>query len=306
MDPEKRLNICEFGKQHPGIVIAACLAEIGHNVIGLDFDSEVIRKLERGDAAQLREPGLNRLICDNIEKGTLLFTTSPSQGLKEADILWVAFDTSINSDGNAMPKDIQNAFMLMLYASIFPDSLKVIISSQVPVGFTREMHNTFREKYPNITLPIAYSPENLRIGKAIETFMQPGRIVIGTNPGWQHLFIPFFSSICKNLVLMSIESAEMTKHAINSFLATSICFINEIAELCEVVGADPEEVERGLKSEGRIGCKEYLTPGGPFEGKTLARDVKYLQRIGLDHSTQVPLINTILCSNEMHREREKI
>jgi UDPglucose 6-dehydrogenase len=148
----------------------------------------------------------------------------------------------------------------------------------------------------------AYSPENLRLGKAIAVFTNPDRVVAGVRPASDRdritaLFRPF----TERIEWMSVESAEMTKHALNAFLAVSVTFANEIATLCERVGADAKEVERGLKSEARIGPKAYLAPGGAFAGGTLARDVAFLTHIGVTNERPTPLLSAVLTSNDAHR-----
>jgi UDPglucose 6-dehydrogenase len=173
----------------------------------------------------------------------------------------------------------------------------VLISSQVPVGFTCSLERNWGTKQ----LTYAYSPENLRLGKSLHTFRNPERIVIGirnqtVRATLTSLLLPF----CNQLIWMSVESAEMTKHAVNAFLATSVTFINELAQLCEVVGADAKEVERGLKSEGRIGARAYLSPGGAFAGGTLARDLRYLISFGEANHVGTPLFNGVLQSNSQH------
>jgi UDPglucose 6-dehydrogenase len=171
-----------------------------------------------------------------------------------------------------------------------------VISSQLPVGTCRDLEKL----YP--TLHFACSPENLRLGRALETFAHPERIVIGVRDDSRRaLLTELFSPFCANLQFMRTESAEMMKHALNSFLALSITYINEIARLCEVSGADAREVAAGLKSEARIGPGAYLSPGGPFAGGTLARDVVSLTRLGRDHREQLSLIPAIKQSNDHHR-----
>ena len=157
--------------------------------------------------------------------------------------------------------------------------------------------------YPLQNFSFAYSPENLRLGKAIEIFTQPERIVVGVqnDNDKQRLFevLKYFS---ENIVWMSVMSAEMTKHALNAFLATSVVFANELAMLCEKVGADANEVEKGLKSEGRIGPRAYLKAGNAFAGGTLARDVVFLQEIGDAHKQPIHLFNALLQSNAYHKQ----
>jgi UDPglucose 6-dehydrogenase len=152
-------------------------------------------------------------------------------------------------------------------------------------------------------LRYAYSPENLRLGKAIEVFRNAERVVLGVSdesarPVLEALFAPF----TQRIEWMGVESAEMTKHALNAFLATSVTFANELARLCEVVGADAKEVERGLKSEARIGPKAYLSPGAAFAGGTLARDVRFLTAFGRDHHLATPLLDGVLASNAVHTD----
>ncbi|MCL4268486.1 MAG: nucleotide sugar dehydrogenase, partial [Anaerolineales bacterium] len=146
------------------------------------------------------------------------------------------------------------------------------------------------------------SPENLRLGKAISVFTQPDRVVIGVrNEESQRVFADLLAPFTDRIEWMSVESAEMTKHALNAFLATSVTFINEIAAICEQVGADAKEVERGLKSEARIGSKAYLGPGGAFAGGTLARDVAFLTQLGEQYDVPVQLFPAIKSSNDAHK-----
>jgi len=183
----------------------------------------------------------------------------------------------------------------------------VIVSSQLPVGTIRKLEGEF----PRHTFVCI--PENLRHGTAVENFLHPDRIVVGMRDDGSEAAGEPFSRInllllpivhtTEKFVWMSPESAEMTKHAINAFLATSICFINEIAAICKLVGADPAEVERGLKTEERIGPKAYLKPGGPYTGKTLARDVEYL--CNLPKGEGFPLMHSIRNSNEWKTRRDR-
>ena len=174
----------------------------------------------------------------------------------------------------------------------------VLLSSQVPVGFTRTCNATGRHK----GIRFAYSPENLRLGKAIDVFRNPERVIIGIeNDADRPRLTDLFARFATHLVWMSLESAEMTKHALNAFLATSVTFINEVARLCEEVGADAKEVERGLKSEGRIGPRAYLSPGAAFAGGTLARDLASSCNAAETVQVQTPLLQGVLASNEVHK-----
>ena len=147
-----------------------------------------------------------------------------------------------------------------------------------------------------------YCPENLRLGNALQSFLSAERIVVGIrNNSSKNKIESFFSSINKNLIWMKTESAEVTKHAINSFLGTSISFINEISSICEKTGANSKEVEEGLKSEARIGRKAFLSPGSPFSGGTLGRDINYLSKVSKKHKLNTRLLSSIMQSNEKHK-----
>ena len=296
------MNVTVFGLWHLGCVTAACTAAAGNRVIGLDLDSRVIADLRAGKPP-IHEPGLGGLIAEETKSGHLSFTNDPAEALKNAEILWVAFDTPVNERDEADVEFVRRQID-QIAPSIRPGTI-ILISSQVPVGFT---HALQKSKWGG-ALRFAYSPENLRLGKAIDVFRHPERVVLGTSdesirPRLEQLFAPFTTHI----EWMSLESAEMTKHAINAFLATSVTFANELARLCEVVGADAKEVERGLKSEGRIGPKAYLSPGGAFSGGTLARDLQFLARFGAENGVQTPLFDGVISGNEVHKRwtRDKV
>ena len=296
------MNITVFGLWHLGCVTAACTAAAGNRVVGLDLDPKVIADLQSGNPP-ISEPGLTDLIAQETRAARLAFTTDPVAALRDAEILWVAFDTPVNENDEA-DVDFVRRQLNQIGPSLQPGTI-VLISSQVPAGFTREVQKSTWAK----RLHFAYSPENLRLGKALDVFRHPERVVLGISdpsikPKLEQLFAPFTT----NIVWMSVESAEMTKHAINAFLATSVTFANELARLCEVVGADAKEVEHGLKSEGRIGPKAYLAPGVAFSGGTLARDLRFLTQFGRQHHVQTPLFDGVIAGNDTHKgwTRDKI
>jgi len=260
------MNVCVLGLWHQGSVTAACLAEMGHHVMGCDFDEAVIDALKQGHAP-IAEPGLDELIQKHIEHKELNFTADLQTALKNIDVLWVAYDTPVDDDDNADVEFVTTRIEQAL--KIVPENTLVIISSQLPVGTTtRLMQNNERKN-----IYFAYSPENLRLGQAIQVFLQPDRFVVGVNdPLAKEKAHTLFYPLRCSIEWMSIASAEMTKHALNAFLAASVTFANEIAQLCEQLGADAKEVERGLKSDIRIGKRAYLSPGAAFAGGTLARD----------------------------------
>ena len=296
------MRIAVFGLWHLGTVTAACLAEAGHEVVGLDFEGTVIEDLSRGKAP-LFEPGLDDLLAQGLASGRLRFTGDPGEALKAAELLWVTFDTPVNDRDQADVGYVRER-LGRVAGEIRPGTL-VLVSSQVPVGFTRFLSTEWSAR----GLRYAYSPENLRLGKALDAFRKAERVVVGLgDPADRKMLEPLFSKMASRVEWMTLESAEMTKHALNAFLATSVTFINELARLCEAVGADAKEVEKGLKSEARIGTKAYLAPGAAFAGGTLARDVRFLVDFGHRLRVETPLFSGVLASNDVHKGwlREKI
>ena len=293
------MRVCVLGLWHLGTVTAACLASGGHEVVGLDFDSSTVERLQAGQPP-LYEPGLEELVRQGLDEGHLCFSTDVAAALRGAELVWVAYDTPVDDEDRA---DVD--FVVERVARLFPHlaaGTLVLISSQLPVGTTRRLERTYAEACPGRQVSFGYSPENLRLGKAISVFTQPDRVVVGLRSEADRervaeLLRPFSECI----EWMGVESAEMTKHALNAFLATSIVFINEVATLCEQVGADAKEVERGLKSEARIGPRAYLSPGAAFAGGTLARDIVFLAEVGAAHQQPTHLLAAVRESNEAHK-----
>lgn len=286
------MNITVLGLWHLGSVTAACCAR-HFDVTGLDFDDAVVGNLQQG-RAPLAEPGLNELLAAGLAKQSLRFTTDARAACARADVLWVCYDTPVN-DGDE--SDV--AFVLERARRALPHlpvGALVLISSQLPVGSCALLEKEFPQ------LHFACSPENLRLGKAIDAFEKADRAVVGIRTDAKRALLEqLFKPFTPQVQFMRTESAEMVKHALNSFLAVSITFINEIARLCEHVGADAKEVAAGLKSEPRIGQRAYLGPGGPFAGGTLARDVVTLTKLGAQNHESLALIPAIKQSNDAHR-----
>jgi UDPglucose 6-dehydrogenase len=290
------MRVAVHGLWHLGCVTAACLAEAGHQVVGLDPDATLVEGLRRGEPP-LHEPGLADLIARGLHQGGLRFTSDVSEAVRDAEVLWVTFDTPVNDRDEADVGYLRSQLELVLPALDL--GTLVLISSQVPVGFTRALESVWSDR----GFGFAYSPENLRLGKALDVFLNPERVVVGVRrPEDRARLVALFPAACSRLEWMSVESAEMTKHALNAFLAASVTFINEIALLCEAAGADAKEVERGLKSEARIGEKAYLSPGPAFSGGTLARDVRFLVDCGRRHGSPTPLLAGVWQSNELHKD----
>jgi UDPglucose 6-dehydrogenase len=293
------MNVCVLGLWHLGTVTAACLAAAGHRVTGVDFDPAVVDRLRVGKAP-LFEPNLDDLIAAGQAAGTLRFS-SDAAAASNAEVVWVTYDTPVDEADNADAE-----FVVERTAMVYPyllDGSLVLVSSQLPVGTTRRIEQQFAASFPDRSVDFAYSPENLRLGKAIAAFSQPDRIVVGVRaPRARQSASALLAPITDRIEWMSVESAEMTKHALNAFLATSVTFINEISAVCERVGADAAEVERGLKSEARIGPRAYLSPGGAFAGGTLARDIVFLTSLGREHQLPMHVISAVKASNDDHRQ----
>jgi UDPglucose 6-dehydrogenase len=296
------VNICVQGLWHLGCVTAACLVEAGHTVIGLDGDPQLIAGLQRG-VPPLFEPGLAELIAQGQSGDRLSFTSDSAAALRDAEVLWVSFDTPVDEDDRA---DVD--FVICRIEDSFVhlrDGCVVMVSSQLPVGSVRRLRDAFQRVAAGRTVAFASVPENLRLGQAIATFRHAERFVIGLDSmGPDHArrtISQLLDRFSPQLVWMSIESAEVVKHALNAYLATNIAFINEIAAVCEQVGADASEVERGLRTDSRVGPKAYVRAGPPFAGGTLARDVVFLTGIGARQNLELPLLGSLLASNGIQR-----
>ncbi len=294
------MKVAVFGLWHLGSVISACVSSKEHEVIGIDQDSEVIRKLSLGEAP-IYEPGLNDLLLEGIASKRLSFSVIEPEALKNLEVLWVAHDTPVDNNDNA---DVDYVFsQIKSVIPLLSKNTLILVSSQLPVGSVKYLEAHAEQYFSELQLKFACAPENLRLGQAISIFNNPDRIVVGfREPNDKEILARLISPITSRIEWMSVESAEMTKHAINAFLATSITFTNEIAAICEVVGANAKEVERGLKSEIRIGNKAYVSPGGPFAGGTLARDIGFLHQIGEDAGLSTPVLASVRPSNDEHKK----
>jgi UDPglucose 6-dehydrogenase len=294
--PDRDSSIGVLGMWHLGSVIAACLAEAQNNVLGVDLDAAVVRDLTNG-RPPIAEPGLTELLTGCSSR--LRFSADPL-ALADVSIAWVAFDTPVDEDDNADVDSVLLSAALLL--SPLPADSLVIVSSQLPVGSVAQLQRLCAERRGADDLRFACLPENLRLGAALDSFRSPERIVAGVREQRDReqlevLLHPF----CTDIQWMGVESAEMTKHALNGFLATSIAFINEVAAICESVGADAEEVARGLKSERRIGPRAYLAPGGAFAGGTLARDISFLRGLAERHGLSAHVASGVAAGNSAHK-----
>jgi UDPglucose 6-dehydrogenase len=291
------MRICVFGLHHLGCVTAACLAEAGNEVVAVDTDATVVKNLRAGKPP-LYEPGLAELLAAAVAAPRLTFTTDLS-AVAETELVWVCHDTPVDDDDKA---DV--GFVMDQVRATFPylpDGAVLLISAQLPVGSIAALERDFGAATSERAVSFACSPENLRLGKAIDIFRHPGRIVIGMrDERSREMLAPLLGRFTDNLIWMSVESAEMAKHALNAFLAVSITFTNELASICEKVGADATEVEKALRSEPRIGQSAYVRPGPAFAGGTLARDVQFLSAVAARTNLDTPLIGAVVASNRAH------
>ena len=287
---------CAIGIWHLGSVVSACLADLGYKVIGVDKDPERVRDLNNG-IPPIFEPALEDLLKFNISSKRLAYTTDLSHALADSSYVLITFDTPVDENDEV---DLSPIFDTSRELSKYlKNGSTIIVSSQVPVGTCHQIYSLIKQNNPSLDFDIAYSPENLKLGQAIECFKNPQRIVIGADSdSTLDRVEAFFDVIVAPKLRMNLKTAEMTKHALNAFLATSISFANEIANLCDEVGADALKVAEALHSDERIGPKLPLLPGLGFAGGTLARDLKVLKNLGKDSGCETPLIDGVLKVNE--------
>jgi UDPglucose 6-dehydrogenase len=292
------MKVAVLGLWHLGCVTAACVARAGHEVVGWDSDQSTVSRLV--DArAPVAEPGLNELLGEMLAARRLTFTSSLREAVGDADVVWITIDTPVDEEDRADVEAVMGPARAAL--ATMKGGALVIVSSQLPVGSVARLEREFSAHTTHARADFACIPENLRLGNAIQVFTRPDRMVAGVRTeAARSTITTLLAPITDRIVWMSVESAEMTKHAINAFLGTSVAFINELASICEAAGADAKEVERGMKSDQRIGPGAYLSPGAAFAGGTLARDLVLLEEKGADLSLQTPLLCGVLESNRRH------
>ena len=261
-----------LGLWHLGSVISASWSKLGFDVICYDYDEEILN-LYRKNKIPVYEPGLEILINESIDKKKITIASNIKEFF-DCDFIFLTYDTPINN------QDISNVEILINSINDLGRVMKnescIIISSQSPVGICDSLRKKLIKINPSIEL--AYSPENLQLGNAMDGYLEPGRIILGThNKKTEKLCKKLFQNICDNIISMNLESAELVKHGINSFLAMSIVFIDQLSDICEENNADIKSVVNGIKSDDRIGEKAYLNPGIGFSGGTLGRDLQVLQ-----------------------------
>lgn len=295
------MNISVIGTGYVGLVTGACFAGSGNNVICVDIDEKKVRSLKEGKVT-FYEPGLEDIVKKNINEERLHFTTDLDYAIKNSLIVLIAVGTPPNDDGSADTSavvDVARSIGKSL------DSYKVIVTkSTVPVGTTEMVRDEIR-KITDIDFDVASNPEFLKEGAAVEDFMKPDRVIIGvdneaTGEILKELYAPFMRSMDRALIV-SIRSSELAKYTANAMLATRISFMNEIANLCEVVGADISEVRVAIGSDDRIG-RHFLFPGVGYGGSCFPKDVKALVNTGTKYGSELHLCSATDQVNNRQRE----
>jgi len=300
------MNISVVGTGYVGLVSGACFAELGAMVHCIDIDREKIARLKNG-IIPIYEPGLEDLVQRNMKAGRLFFSTDLAESLNDVEILFIAVGTPAAEDGNA---DLGHVLDV---ARKIGESLEkyilVVTKSTVPVGTSQMVRNTIEDELEkrgrNIEFDVASNPEFLKEGAAIDDFMKPDRVVVGVDSERaRELMTRLYAPMLLNnfrVIFMDIPSAEMTKYAANAMLATRISFINEIANLCEKVGADVAMVRQGIGSDSRIGSK-FLYPGPGFGGSCFPKDLRAFIKTGKDFQSPLTILESVDVVNE-HQKR---
>lgn len=291
------MNICVIGTGYVGLVAGTCFAESGNDVICIDIIKEKIEKLKKGEIP-IYEPELDDLVIRNMKEGRLVFSTELAAAVQKSRIIFIAVGTPQDKDGSADLK-----YVLEVAASIGDamDSYKIIVTkSTVPVGTAEKVRETVKA-HTDIPFDMVSNPEFMKEGAAVMDFLKPDRVVIGTDSEkvgevMRELYSPFVRTE-NPIMIMDIKSAELTKYASNALLATKISFMNEIARLSEMVGADVYSVRKGVGSDKRIGF-QFLFPGVGYGGSCFPKDVKALIRTGEENGVDMSIIRSVDLLNE--------
>jgi UDPglucose 6-dehydrogenase len=299
------MKITIIGTGYVGLVSGACFADVGNTVLCLDVDSSKINMLNAGQIP-IHEPGLDALVARNAAAGRIMFTTDYNRAVAHADIIFLAVGTPPDEDGSADLRHILSAARSI--GERMEKRLVVVDKSTVPVGTADSVRNTITEELNkrgrNVPFAVVSNPEFLKEGAAIDDFMRPDRIVVGSDDAhatkaMRQLYAPFSRNHDK-LIEMDVRSAELTKYAANAMLATRISFMNELANLAEVLGADIESVRLGIGSDPRIG-PHFLYAGMGYGGSCFPKDVKALLKTSHDHGRHLKLLNAIESINEAQK-----
>ncbi|MAY67303.1 MAG: UDP-glucose 6-dehydrogenase [Rhodospirillaceae bacterium] len=297
------MHVTVVGTGYVGLVSGACFSEFGHNVICVDKDEKKIAGLKQGEMP-IYEPGLQKLVESNSEAGRLSFTTDLAEAVKDADAVFIAVGTpSRRGDGHADLSFVYAAAEEI--AGAITGYTVVVTKSTVPVGTGAEVEKIIREARPDAQFDVVSNPEFLREGAAIEDFMRPDRVVIGTESEdarevMRELYRPLYL-LETPIVFTRRQTSELIKYAANTFLATKITFINEIADLCEVLDADVQDVARGIGLDGRIGRK-FLHAGPGYGGSCFPKDTLALVRTAQDAGSPLRIVETVVDINAKRKQ----
>jgi UDPglucose 6-dehydrogenase len=297
------MRIAMIGTGYVGLVSGACFSEFGVTVTCVDKDAGKIDRLNRGEIP-IYEPGLDELVAKNVKAGRLSFSLDLASSVADADAVFIAVGTpSRRGDGHADLSYVYGAAEEI--ARGINDYTVVVTKSTVPVGTGREVARIIRKTRPDVEFGVASNPEFLREGSAIGDFLRPDRVVIGTDSDraravMRALYRPLYL-IETPIVMTSLETAELIKYAANTFLATKITFINEIADLCEKVGADVHDVAKGIGLDGRIG-KKFLHPGPGYGGSCFPKDTLALVRTAQDYGSPLRIVETVVDINDKRKK----
>jgi UDPglucose 6-dehydrogenase len=294
------MNIAVIGTGYVGLVTGTCFAETGNQVICVDIDREKIEKLSSGKIT-IYEPGLEKIFLRNLKEERLHFTTSLEEGIRDAAVVFLALPTPPGEDGSADLKYILGVAKDL--GKLIRDYKVIVDKSTVPVGTAEKVRAAIAEN-TKVDFDVVSNPEFLREGVAVDDFMKPDRVVIGTSSEkakavMQELYAPFVRQ-GNPIIFMDEKSAELTKYAANSFLATKITFMNEIARLCELMGADVDMVRRGIGSDERIG-KRFLFPGIGYGGSCFPKDVQALVKSSRDENYRFRILDAVMEVNEQQK-----
>jgi UDPglucose 6-dehydrogenase len=294
------MKIAVVGTGYVGLVTGTCFAETGNNVTCVDIDVNKVNKLSNGEIT-IYEPGLEKIFLRNLKEGRLHFTTNLAEGIKDAAIIFLALPTPPGEDGSADLKYILGVSDDL--GKILTDYKVVIDKSTVPVGTAEKVRAAIAMNYKG-EFDVVSNPEFLREGVAVDDFMKPDRVVIGTNSErarkiMNDLYAPFVRQ-GNPVIFMDERSAELTKYAANSFLATKISFMNEVAKLCELLGADVDMVRRGIGSDERIG-KRFLFPGIGYGGSCFPKDVQALVKSANEVNYDFRILDAVMEVNEKQK-----
>lgn len=296
------MSVTVVGTGYVGLVAGACLADMGNNVICIDNNIDKVNQLKAG-IIPIYEPGLEELVKSNVLENRLSFSTDIDSAVKASDVCFIAVGTPQGEDGSA---DLQYVFQVAKSIAKAMNGYKVIVDkSTVPVGTAQKVTEIIKQ-HTTHDFDVVSNPEFLKQGNAVDDFLKPDRVIIGSNSDkataiMQEIYSPFFRT-GNRIIVMDVKSAEMTKYASNSFLATKISFMNEIANLCEKVGADAEMVRIGMSTDSRIGNK-FLFPGLGYGGSCFPKDVKALIKTGHDNNCEMSIIQS---ADNVNKQQRKI